>query len=116
MAGVTGRFPPNANGLREYHSYAMGDYAKWYDAFTAGLAASAPEGAVTLIPVSRGLSAVMLETALADAERRVTQVENDAKSAEGRAMDQLTAAPYPLTREVKTICFVARGFRRVVSK
>lgn len=66
MAGVTGRFPPNANGLREYHSYAMGDYAKWYDAFTAGLAASAPEGAVTLIPVSRVLSSVMLETALAE--------------------------------------------------
>ncbi|WP_424439184.1 calcium-binding protein [Planktotalea sp.] len=66
MAGVAGSFPPNANGLKAYHSFATGDYAEWYDAFTAGLAAAVPEREVTLMPISRVLSSVMMETALAE--------------------------------------------------
>ena len=64
MAGVTGRFPPSANALKEYHAFATGDYATWYDRFAAGLAAQSPDSALSIIPVSRVLSSVMTETAL----------------------------------------------------
>ncbi len=66
MAAVTGRFPPNANGLSEYHTFATGKYAQWYDEFVANIAAAAPDRDVTMIPVSRVLSSVMLETALSE--------------------------------------------------
>ncbi len=66
MAAVTGRFPPSSNGLSEYHTFATGEYAKWYDAFAAGVSAALPERDATLIPVSRVLSSVMMETALAE--------------------------------------------------
>lgn len=66
MAGVTGRFPPNAGGLAEYHSFATGAYAAWYDEFAANISAAAPDRDVSLIPVSRVLSSVMMETALAE--------------------------------------------------
>ncbi|MEP5154792.1 calcium-binding protein [Planktotalea sp.] len=66
MAGVAGRFPPNSDRLAAYHGYAVGDYAEWYDAFTAAVAANVPDRSVSLIPVSRILSSVMLETALSE--------------------------------------------------
>jgi len=61
MGSVTGRFPPGPRKLADYHAYATGPYAAWYDAYVAGLSQAGP---VTLIPVSRVLSSVMSETAL----------------------------------------------------
>ena len=66
MAAVSGAFPPNANGLRAYHEFATGDYAAWYDAFALGISGAAQGREITLIPVSRVLSSVMMETALSE--------------------------------------------------
>ena len=66
MAGVAGRYPPSARALQEYHRFASDDYASWYDDFTAAIAASVPDREVELIPVSRVLSSVMMETALSE--------------------------------------------------
>ncbi|MGH1577977.1 calcium-binding protein [Planktotalea sp.] len=66
MASVSGNYPPSAKGLRAYHDFATGEYAAWFDTFTDDVASAVPEKDVSLIPVSRVLSSVMKETALAE--------------------------------------------------
>ncbi|MEM9579897.1 MAG: calcium-binding protein [Pseudomonadota bacterium] len=62
MGAITRGFPPDERGLEAYHAYALGDYAKWFDSYVAALSERQP---VRLIPVSRVLSSVMTDTALA---------------------------------------------------
>jgi hypothetical protein len=64
MASITGRFPPSERALAEYHRFATEEYAQWFDAYVGGIKGNLPDTSVSMIPVSRVLSSVMLETAL----------------------------------------------------
>ncbi|WP_121633036.1 calcium-binding protein [Tropicibacter alexandrii] len=61
MDGITGPFPPDAEGLGRYHAHNAGDYHLWYEDFLADLAEARPALEVTLIPVASVLAGLLAD-------------------------------------------------------
>lgn len=59
MAGVAGRFPPRARGLRKYHAFNMGEYHDWYVELAEQLKSERPAADVRLVPVASTLSKLL---------------------------------------------------------
>ena len=71
MGAQTGRFPPNAEKLAEYHAFAQGPYHQWYLELIAEIRKAEPNVDPKLIPVSKILSGLMSETALSSLDAEV---------------------------------------------
>ncbi|MGH1412303.1 MAG: calcium-binding protein [Pelagimonas sp.] len=61
MGSITGSFPPNARGLRRYHTFNQGDYHAWYEGLIGTLAVTRPAQNVQLIPVASILSKLLAD-------------------------------------------------------
>jgi hypothetical protein len=61
MAGVTGAFPPDAEGLARYHAFNAGAYHQWYLDLFSALEEARPGREVTLIPVASVLGELLAE-------------------------------------------------------
>jgi len=64
MAGLIGHFPPSQAGLKQYHSFVLGESHEWYKTYVGALQEARPDQNIKLIPVAPILSKLLTNPAL----------------------------------------------------